>query len=110
MTMNDRRRFVRVSLPMFYRPARLRSPRHAARDVSRGGLRVLTDDPLAVGTTLEIELFLPDDTSVTVEVRVVWLQELSTDAARFEAGLEFLQMEPEVATRLDRCLDQHQLP
>ena len=107
--MDERRQYSRISLPMLYRPARLLSPRNVARDISRGGIRACTDDALAVGTRLEIELFLPDGKSLSVNVRVAWIQELSGGDPRYEAGLEFLQMDAVQAERLDRCLAEHEV-
>lgn len=94
---------------MYYRPAGMLGPRQAARDVSRGGLRVLTDDELAVGRRLEIELFLPDGGSLTVHVRVAWVQEWAGGDAGFEAGLAFLGMDAVQVARLERCLAEHEL-
>lgn len=104
MVADDRRRFPRLDVPVFYRAARLFGPRRAARDVSRGGIRVFTDDNLAIGTRLEIELFLPDGDSLTIDVRVAWIRELANEETRYEAGLEFLQMDEQRVARLEQCL------
>ncbi|MCC7035509.1 MAG: PilZ domain-containing protein [Acidobacteria bacterium] len=109
MSASERRRYSRLSLPMFYRPARLLAPRRAARDVSRGGIRAHTDDALVVGARLEIELFLPGRESLTVDVRVAWIRELPGGDARYEAGLEFLEMDAGQAARLDRCLARYEI-
>lgn len=109
MAVSDRRRFPRINLSMFYRPAGLLGPRQVARDVSRGGIRVQTDDPLDTGTRLEIELFLPDGDSLSVDVRVAWLRELSGQDARYEAGLEFLEMDAVRLALLERCLADHEI-
>jgi len=103
---DERRRFPRVQVPMFYRSARLFGPRKPAHDLSVGGIRVYTDDPLAVGKRLEIELFLPDDQgSITVDVRVAWVRTLVGDEfAKYEAGLEFLEIDPELGKLLERCV------
>jgi Tfp pilus assembly protein PilZ len=107
MVADDRRRFPRLNVPVFYRPARLLGPRQVAQDVSRGGIRVYTDDTLAIGTRLEIELFLPEGDSLTVDVRVAWVRELSGQDARFEAGLEFLTMDEARTEALGRCIKEH---
>ena len=104
MVADDRRRFPRLDVPVFYRSARLFGPRRAARDVSRGGIRVFTDDALPIGTRLEIELFLPDGESLRIDVRVAWVRELSNEETRYEAGLEFLQMDEARVARLEQCL------
>jgi c-di-GMP-binding flagellar brake protein YcgR len=107
MVGDDRRRFPRLNVPVFYRPARLLGPRHVAQDVSRGGIRVYTDDVLEIGTRLEIELFLPEGDSLTVDVRVAWVREQSGQDARFEAGLEFLTMDEARTEALERCIKEH---
>jgi hypothetical protein len=108
--VDDRRRYPRVNLPLFYRPAGILGPRRPARNVSRGGILVLTDDALKEGTRLEVELFLPDGGSLVVDVRVAWIRELAGGEARYEAGLEFLAMDEVRATLLERCLARHARP
>lgn len=107
MGVDDRRRFPRLNVPVYYRPARLFGPRRPAQDVSRGGIKVSTDDALLVGTRLEIELFLPDGDSLTIDVRVAWIRELHGQGARYEAGLEFLAMDEDRVERLERCIHDH---
>lgn len=62
----NRRRFERFELPPMYSSVRIRplwSDRYTheghAYDVSEGGLRFETDDPLTPGTPVAIELLLP---------------------------------------------------
>jgi hypothetical protein len=107
MAGDERRRFPRLNVPVYYRPARLLSPRKPAQDVSRGGIRVYTDDPLELGTRLEIELFLPDGESLTVDVRVAWVRELRQQDAQYEAGLEFLSRDEILLLALEHCIVQH---
>lgn len=89
---------------MFYRAARLLGPRSPAQDLSLGGVRILTDDALSIGKRLEIELFLPDGGSLSVDVRVAWVRPLEDDFALFEAGLEFLAMDAAQAKLIERCV------
>jgi hypothetical protein len=109
MSAEDRRRFPRLDVPVFYRPARLFGPRQLARDVSRGGIKVYTDDPFEVGTRLEIELFLRDGESLTIDVRVAWVRELGGPDAHYEAGLEFLAMDEERILLLERCMTEYKV-
>ncbi|MDB4985844.1 MAG: hypothetical protein JWN04_1022 [Myxococcaceae bacterium] len=108
MTADDRRRFPRLNVPVYYRPARLFGPQKPAHDVSRGGIRVYTDDAPELGMRLEIELFMPEGDSLTIDVRVAWVRELHGQEARFEAGLEFLAMDEARLIALERCIAQHQ--
>ena len=103
---DERRRFSRVNVPVYYRGARLFGPRKPARDISRGGIRILTDDDLKVGKRLEIELFLPDGGSLSCDVRVAWVRPSDDDFAKYEAGLEFLALDEEQARLVEGCLDE----
>lgn len=107
MGVDDRRRFPRLNVPVYYRPARLFGPRKPAQDVSRGGIRVYTDDALELGLRLQIELFLPEGESLTVDVRVAWVRELNGQETRYEAGLEFLAMDEGRLIALERCIAEH---
>jgi Tfp pilus assembly protein PilZ len=107
--VDERRRFPRLDVPVLYRPARLLAPHKPARDVSRGGIKVYTDEPFAVGTRLEIELFLRDGESLTLDVRVAWLRELAMPDAKYEAGLEFLAMADDRLAMLERCIAEHKV-
>ena len=109
MTDEERRQFPRLDVPILSRPAGWRGPRRPARNLSRGGISVYVDEPLAVGTRLEIELFLPGGDSVSVNVRVAWIRALNAGDARYDAGLEFLAMDDEHRERLERCLADHEL-
>jgi c-di-GMP-binding flagellar brake protein YcgR len=105
MGTDERRRFPRVKVPIYYRSARLLGPRKPAHDMSVGGIRIYTDDELSVGRRLEIELFLPDGGSLNIDVRVAWVKALDrNDFSQYEAGLEFLAITPEQAQLLQRCV------
>jgi len=78
-----------------------------ATNVSLGGIRLYTDEPAAVGDRLALELFLPEGREIECSVEVVWVEELpSRGPARFDVGLKFLEIEPEVRTQLSAVLAQ----
>lgn len=83
---------------MLYRPAGLAFLHHRynTRDISLGGMRVLSDEALAVGSRLELDVLLPDESIVRCWATVVWVDELDA-GARFEIGLRFTDMaEPDI--------------
>ena len=91
----NRRRFQRVQAPVYCRPLGkpFFGPKSQPIDISTGGLRIYGDDPMSPGDRLELELFLPDETSVVCEAEVVWVDPLPADApARFDVGLKFLHV------------------
>ncbi|HVO20682.1 MAG TPA: PilZ domain-containing protein [Anaeromyxobacter sp.] len=104
----DRRRFHRVRVPILVRPAgpltRV-APRQVG-DISLGGMRAYSDEKEALGTRLELELFLPAGASVTCLAEIVWIEPLAEGApARFEMGLRFVQVEPEELNRIAAVLE-----
>jgi hypothetical protein len=74
----DRRKDRRIRAALYCRPAgveflaRQREP----VDVSLGGIRIFSDDPLRVGELLKLEFFLPDVPPVTYTAEVVWIGRL----------------------------------
>jgi hypothetical protein len=66
-----------------------------AIDVSLGGVRIFSDEPMRVGELLKMEFFLKDAKPITYTAEVVWIEPLPAAApARFDVGLKFLQLEP----------------
>lgn len=74
-------------------------------DIGLGGLRVYSDEPLKLGERLDIELFLPDDTSLHCLVRVAWLTALSDGPARYDVGLQILDIGSNSLMHLGKVLD-----
>ena len=62
-------------------------------NIGLGGLRVYTDKTLKIDECLEIELFLPDNTSITCNVKVVWINQVEWSNAKYDVGLQFLELE-----------------
>lgn len=103
----DRRRDRRIRASVYCRPAgveflaRQREP----VDVSLGGIRIYSDDPMRVGELFKMEFFLPDTPPVTYTAEVVWIEPLEKGApARFDVGLKFIQLEPAALALLMRVL------
>jgi c-di-GMP-binding flagellar brake protein YcgR len=96
----DRRRYPRVEASVFYRPAGLAFLHHSynTRNISLGGMRVLSDQAMAVGNKLELDVILADDSVVRCWATVVWAEELAPGGeARFEIGFRFTDMaEPDI--------------
>ncbi len=100
---HERRRYRRIRAPLYCRPAGMQflARQHQAVDVSLGGVRIYSDDPLKVGELLKLEFFLPDQKPVTYTAEVVWIEPLPTGApARFDVGLKFLHLEPAALSML----------
>lgn len=104
----NRRQYLRINTPVYCRPARFTSSRSPLRNIGLGGIRVYTDRSFKIGERLELELFLPDYTSLTVNVKVVWLNPLPEESiAKYDASLQFLEVPSNILRRLDGVLMQH---
>ncbi len=67
--------------------------RRNTRNISLGGMRVYADDDYPLGSRLDLDVLLPDGTSVRCWAEVVWRMELGDGApARFDFGLKFSDM------------------
>ncbi len=102
---DDRRQFPRMNIPLYFRPARRRLPRREVVDIGIGGARVYGDEPLVVGARFEIELFMPDDTSVTCLTEVMWVRPIEGGMpANFDIGLKFLDVPTQAIEQLRQLL------
>ncbi len=109
-TEDDRREFKRVQAPVFCRPVgmlfKLLPQKRQAVDVSMGGLRIYSDEAMAKGAKLEVELFLPDTTSITCKVEVAWIEALPAGApAKHDVGLKFIDIRSDDQVRLATLFD-----
>ncbi len=102
----DRRKYPRLNVPILYRAASFFSRREPVINIGLGGIKVYSDEGLKIGKRLELELFLPDKTSMVCTSRVVWQNLLPEGAvAKYEIGLEFLEMSPDDLQCLAKVLD-----
>jgi len=76
-------------------------------NMSLGGARVFSDDRLKLGTKLALELLADAESTVQVLARVVWIDEQPPGSpARYDVGLEFLEVPEEMISRLAAILQK----
>ena len=76
-------------------------------NMSLGGARVYSDDRMKLGRKLHLELLVDPDSTLQVLARVVWIDELETGApARYDIGVEFLDVPEEMTSRLAAILQK----
>ena len=105
----ERRHFKRLHAPVLCRPlgATPTDPegKRKVLDISLGGIRVYTDDRHKVGEHLELELFLPSGETMTLDTLIVWVDALKPgDPAKFELGLEYVDIAAADLARIDGLL------
>ena len=65
------------------------------KDISVGGIRIMTDAPLAVGAAVEVDITLARSRKrVRAMARIRWVKELFGKDV-FDTGLEFFHLDPE---------------
>lgn len=105
-TGSGRPSYPRVRAPVYFTRTVLRFLGRRRIDPGLGGLRVYTDEKTKVGTRLEIEVFLPDETSVACTTEVVWVEKLPAGgAALHDVGLRILAIHPHDRERLSKALE-----
>lgn len=102
---DERRKFRRIHSPVFTRPAPIRTTLIRVANISLGGVRVYSDVRQRLGSKLEIELFLPDETSLSCLVEVAWVSDPPADVpAKYEVGMRFIEVPAGGLHRLEEVL------
>lgn len=71
------------------------------RDLSAGGMRLLSTHALGKGDRLPLEVLLPDGSWLAVTTKVAWSVKLDVgSSAEYEVGLRFLDLSAEDLERL----------
>lgn len=108
---DNRRKYPRYDAPVCYRSASLFSARKPLINISLGGIRIYSDEEFKIGKRLELELILPDDIILTCTARVVWQSPLPEHSiAKYDTGLQFLDISGENLRRLSTLLSQDTPP
>ena len=101
----DRRRFPRVMAPVFYRAQKISAEKQRVSNLSLVGVRIYSDERLNVGERLELEVFLPDASTVEARAKVAWIKEMPEGAeAVYDVGMEFVELREEAIKKLKTVL------
>ena len=101
----DRRRFARISSPVYYRIAKLNALRQRVSDISLGGVRIYSDQRLDVDEEIDLELHFPSGHEGKGTARVVWIKELPPrSGSSYDVGLEFLFLPDETIDELRKTI------
>ena len=79
----------------------------STRDLSAGGMRLLSDRALLKGDRLALEILLPDGSWLQVTTKVAWSVQMDVGAtSAYEVGLRFIDLDAEGQARLLPLLPQ----
>lgn len=110
---SDRREHPREDRTVTVRTAEGSGPIRwlATRDISAGGLRLLSPEPFPRFERLDLEVLLPDSSWLRVATKVAWSVKLDVDsAAEYECGLRFVDLTPADRARLQPLLPPEPMP
>ncbi len=95
----ERRRFPRVTSPVYYRIAQSKALRQRVSNISLGGVRIYSELRMDVGEQVDLELHFPSGFSGKGKARVVWIKDLPPESGtNYDVGLEFISL-PEEAIK-----------
>jgi Tfp pilus assembly protein PilZ len=82
-----------------------------ARDLSRGGMQVVSEDPLKAGDILEIAMRIPGEGQTRTLAKVVWNRPATADGKRvFRSGIRFIPVDEKELRRVEEYLASVQTP
>ena len=104
----ERRRHVRFkkNLEVTYRVQNKPNLKNGKTiDISESGVKLLLDEKLAEGTTVVLQIFIPDSKKIeAVEGKIVWSRELKAEDSLgrrlFHSGIKFLAAKKPSSTNL----------
>lgn len=90
---------------MLWHSSGLRAPRRPVLDASLGGVRVYSDELVAVGAQVDIELMMPGQAPIALPARVVRVGIQPPSGPSFcDVSLQFVKMPEEARRRLNAAL------
>ncbi len=91
----DRRRFSRVNAPIYFSYSSRFLPSLPVSNVSLGGVRMFSDEKIAVGKRLNLTVTLPRGGMIECRGEVVWVKGLPEDSeANYDLGISFTDIAP----------------
>ena len=103
---NNRRQFTRVKAPVYFSSKNVYAPKKQVFDIGLGGVKVQSDHPVHVGERLNIELHLPDESSLNCYAKVMWLESTRQDnSPSFNMGLQFIEVTHQDLQRLASIIE-----
>lgn len=96
----ERREFLRVEdiVQISYSRSLVQPPQQKQaqrKDISGGGIRIISKEELPVGTILDIKMELPDifqPTIIKCKGRVVWCQKMEGDVEEYNVGIAYVNI------------------
>jgi len=110
--MRERRRFVRLDINVKVRWKRIeqinKEENEVTKNISGGGICLITEEKLNEGDTLYLEIELPSGELIYARGRVVWVNEyeiIGVEAKKkYDVGIEFIEIKEEDREEIGRYI------
>lgn len=108
--MPEKRKYFRVMLSLQISYTVVGGPEEQkelhTKDISGGGMRLLLEEELPVGTLLKVtfELLMGQE-KIELDAKVIWLNHIPDDAIYpYEAGIEFINVDVATRIKISNCV------
>jgi len=104
----ERRKFVRLNINVEINYSIIpheEQQETGTKNISAGGICMVSDKPLSIGDTLQLEIKLPEDPpSIQVKGKAVWVKQfIATEKHEsFDIGVEFINISEENRKRINK--------
>ena len=119
MEGHEKRKFPRLPLNVGIKyeigePAPSSIKATKTRNISEGGICIIALEKLPVGSTLDLDFFLPDDKKIIkAKGKVAWVNEFSVgnDANKaYDLGIEFVQINKSDTQKINKYVNLQLMP
>jgi hypothetical protein len=97
---DDKRKYPRKSLDVLVNYKKTHIAR--SKDISQGGICLISDEALEVGAFLNLVFYLPNKEEIQALGKIKWSKKASETL--FESGVEFWQLDDSQTKRIDSYL------
>jgi Tfp pilus assembly protein PilZ len=99
--LRERRKFPRVMCNV--RTGSGEATEASVKNISAGGICIMTEVPLQLGKLIRLRFTLPDGMEMEMNGNVAWC--LAVDSALYENGIDFLPFHARYGSHLTRILN-----
>jgi c-di-GMP-binding flagellar brake protein YcgR len=103
--MNDKRKYKRVYTQFEVKYAIINKA--TSKDISQGGMCIITNDPLEKGAELTLLFSIPESQAPRIKTfgKVAWSKRL--DTGKYEAGIEFWDMDKAFVELIQKFIEKN---
>lgn len=119
MDVNEKRKFPRLPINVGIKyeitdPKAAETKSTQSKNISVGGICIIALEKMPVGSTLNLNFFLPDDKKIIkAKGKIAWSKEFSIGSDNnkaYDLGIEFIQIAKSDRKRIDKYVGMQLIP